>query len=277
MLRLKLYFCVSDRQHAIWPSKMRPPTLPDVIRLLFRIYSTGVVVSDVIGIPGTAYASSPNPGADSGVESGDPSGSDSKPGGLSSLCDFSSCRNGECYVVGQEAKCLCLSMFQGDRCQYLNMDDVTHTVIGGMAIFQWPQPPHLKGYSFIYYDLDDPEGTIYTKAITMMDDQNSAIVGNLRDVHAHYRVCIEENYLANQILANNAVEYLTNCVNVVSEPDYHTVAAWILAIIFCCVVATMVYCQRDKFELLYFSKPNYLYCPALDLVKPKSSSAKPEV
>lgn len=177
---------------------------------------------------------------------------------LASLCSPSACRNGQCYVRGKETLCYCQSWFKGPRCEYVNIDHVSYTVIGSMVIFQWPRPPRLNGYSFVYHELDKPDSGIHKTDIVMERSERAALVGNLRGGYTMYRICIEDKFLAYRAVDENSLEHLSNCINLTTQPDYHTLVFWCIAAMFVCVVVLLIYCQKDKFELLYFSRPVFL-------------------
>lgn len=174
-------------------------------------------------------------------------------------------RNGECYVIGDQTRCICPHLFKGAHCEDVDLAHVHYSIIGSVVIFQWPRPPRLRGYSFVYYQLDKPDKMLYKNKILMSDDDQSVLVGNLREGAATYRICIEDEYIANRVMTTNSVEYLTNCVDLRTGPDYHTLAAWGLTILLCVGAVLVVYTQKDKIELLYFSgKPMAIYEKCLE-------------
>jgi hypothetical protein len=85
-------------------------------------------------------------------------------------------------------------MYKGDNCDIIDLTPVNAIVIGSMVIFKWPRPPHLDRYSFVYHHLGD--NVIYEHSIIMADDDTSALVGNLRDGIADYRICVEKQDVA---------------------------------------------------------------------------------
>ena len=140
------------------------------------------------------------------------------------------------------------------------MARIDHAIIGSVVIFQWPHPPRLRGYSFVYYRLDNPDGILYKNKIIMSDDEHSVVVGNLHQGSAQYRICIEDEYIADRVVSTNFVAQLSNCINLQTGPDYHTLAAWCLTIMLCVIAACLVYTQKNKIELIYFSgKPMAIY------------------
>ncbi len=88
----------------------------------------------------------------------------------------------------------------------------------------------------------------------MQDNENSVLVGNLKGGQAHYKVCLEDEYLAEKAMDSNSVELLTNCIDIDTQPDYHTLAGWIIALFLCCVAVFFMYTQREKIEILYFNR-----------------------
>ncbi|ELU16713.1 hypothetical protein CAPTEDRAFT_199176 [Capitella teleta] len=175
------------------------------------------------------------------------------------LCSSNVCRNGECYVIGNQPKCVCDDLFTGDRCQYVNLKSVDTVTIGCTVIFQWKRPPRLRGYSFVYFRLDSTDHVLYKNGIYMKDNDRSTLVGKLDRQNADYRVCLEDEYTADLVVRTKALDNLNNCVVVRTEPDYHTLVAYIFAAMLGCVVVILIYYQRDKLELLFFSKPMFLY------------------
>ena len=194
---------------------------------------------------------------------------------LGTVCTPGTCRNGQCYTVGQKAQCYCHGLFRGVRCEQVDLNHVTFTVIGNIVIFQWSRPPRLAGYSFVYYELDNRDGFMYKTDIMMGDNEDAALVANLKGGHTMYRICIEDEMLAEKVVTQDAVEYLTNCVNLSTQPDYHTLVAWCIAAMLAAVAVVFIYFQKDKLELLYFSKPVYLSYepPSSDSVKYSQSSS----
>jgi hypothetical protein len=193
-----------------------------------------------------------------------------QPNLLKLLCSNNLCRNGQCYVVGDEAKCVCDDLFRGDRCQYVNLDVVDTITIGCTVIFQWTRPPRLRGYSFVYFRLDSTDNIVYKNEIFMKDNDRSTLVGKLDRQNADYRVCLEDDYTADLVARTKALDNLANCVIVRTEPDYHTLMGYVFAGLLACIVVVLVYYQRDKLELLFFSKPMFIYS------KPKTEEEEEE-
>ena len=127
-----------------------------------------------------------------------------------------------------------------------------------MVIFQWKSPPRLKGYAFVYYEVDSSEMLLFKRNIYMRDNENTVIVGNLKGTHTLYQVCIEDEEVAEKALSTQSLEHITNCVQLQTQPDYHTLAGWVFAVIVALVIVLLMYSQRDKIEILYFSKPVYI-------------------
>ena len=175
------------------------------------------------------------------------------------LCSSNVCRNGECYIIGSTPKCICEELFRGDRCQYVNLDAVNTVTIGCTVIFQWSRPPRLRGYSFVYFRIDSSDRIIFKNKIIMKDNEMSTLVGKLDRQNTEYKVCLEDEYTAELVVNTNAVDFLSNCVIVRTEPDYHTMAGYLFTGLLCCVVVVLIYYQRDKLELLFFSKPLFIY------------------
>ena len=187
------------------------------------------------------------------------------------LCASNDCRNGECYLVNTQIKCVCDSVFKGDRCQFVNLDQVHYALIGSVVIFQWPRPPRLKGYSFVYYEPADPNLILYKRSIIIHDNENSVLVGNLKGRKTHYRICIEDEYIAEKALASNAVELLSNCIDLTTQPDYHTMVGWVLLFLLAGCAILLMYSQRQKIEILYFSRP---YVPQMEPANDTSSQSQ---
>ena len=193
------------------------------------------------------------------------------------LCPSNACRNGECYLVGSQPECACTGgLFKGDRCEDVNMDVVTHAIVGTIAVFQWPEPPRLKGYAFVYYEIQSSQNAteevrLYKTEIVMKNNENSVLVSDLVSQRTLYRICIEDDHVADMALSRRSVQLLRNCVNVRTLPDYHSLAAWCLAFMLCCVAVLLIYFQKDKIELLYFHKPYIV------MQLPKTPEAEEEV
>ncbi len=112
----------------------------------------------------------------------------------------------------------------------------------------------LKGYSFIYFKTESSKLTLYKRSISMGDNENSVLVGDLYGGRAHYRVCIEDEVVAERALDSNSVELLSNCIDIDTQPDYHTLAGWCIAVLLSCVAVFFMYNQREKIEILYFNR-----------------------
>ena len=175
------------------------------------------------------------------------------------ICVADACANGECYVVGDAAHCDCGDVYTGDRCEDINLKAVELIVIGSMVIFRWPHALRLKNYSFIYYCLDDPQMTIMRREITFADDDNSVLVGNFRDGVSLYRVCVDTNDIADLSIQTQSTEHTSNCINVSTAVDYHSLVGWFLAALCAVAAVTLVYLQKDKIELLYFHRAYNLH------------------
>lgn len=173
---------------------------------------------------------------------------------LDTICSNFNCVNGQCYLIGTTPKCSCDTVFKGDACDIVDLSKVEFIIIGSMIIFKWHRPPRLNNYSFLYYRLDDPDMILYKRDILIGDHESSALVGNLQDGVADYQICIEKEDVADRAVLTQSMEFATNCVQVSTSPDYHTVFAWFIA--GCTVVAAvlLIYWQRDKIELLYFNR-----------------------
>lgn len=187
------------------------------------------------------------------------------------LCSSNQCRNGECYIMGNEPKCICDDFYTGDKCQHVNLKAVDTITIGCTVIFQWTRPPRLRGYSFVYFRLDTSDRILYKNNILMKDNDRSTLVGKLDRQNADYSVCLEDEYTAERVLKTKAVDLLNNCVIIRTEPDYHTMAGYLFAAMLCLVVVILIYYQRDKLELLFFSKPLYIYSKPKE---PESSDSR---
>ena len=112
----------------------------------------------------------------------------------------------------------------------------------------------LKGYSFVYFEPENPQVTLFKRNIIMRDSENSILVGNLKGGSTHYRVCVEDEYVAEKALDTTSVELLSNCIDINTQPDYHTLAGWCIAVLLSCVAVFFMYNQREKIEILYFNR-----------------------
>ena len=198
------------------------------------------------------------------------SASSTTPSLLRLLCTSNPCRNGVCYLVGTTRRCVCDEIYKGDVCEFINLDEVRYALIGSMVIFQWPRPPRLEGYSFVYYEPSSSDIVLYKRKIDMKDNEHSVLVGDLKGGKTHYRICIEDEYIAEKAVVSNSAELLTNCLDVTTQPDYHTLVGWILAFFLAGVCVLLMYSQRQKIEILYFSRP---YIPQME-PNPNSSSSQ---
>ena len=178
---------------------------------------------------------------------------------LSTMCASSPCRNGQCYAVGSEIKCLCDIIFKGDECQDVNMDAVTHSMIGTALVFKWSEPPRLQGYYFVYYRLDSEQLVLFKNAIRMDDNENAVIVGDLQHAKSVYRICIEDEFVADLAVSTKSTEGLRNCIEIETQPDFHTMAGYFIWVMLFALVVLIMYWQRDKIEFLYFQKPTHMY------------------
>ena len=94
--------------------------------------------------------------------------------------------------------------------------------------------------------------------IFMKDNENTVIVGNLKGGHTLYRICVEDQIIAERALSTQSVEILTNCVELHTQTDYNTLAGWVLAVLLSVTIVLLMYSQRDKIEILYFNSPVYI-------------------
>ncbi len=188
------------------------------------------------------------------------------------LCSTNRCRNGECYIINTDTRCICDNIFTGDHCEHVNLDETDYSIIGTVVIFKWARPPRLKGYSFIYYELENPTAIMYKRNIFMKDNENSILVGNFKGGRTLYRICIEDEYLADRAVQLGSKDMLTNCLELMTQPDYHTLAGWCLAVMLASVAILLMYSQRRKIALIYFHKPPIPQMNDPDL---KTASATP--
>lgn len=174
---------------------------------------------------------------------------------LRKICSAVRCRNGECYVVNRSPRCVCESTFKGDQCEYVDMDQMRYSFIGNLLIFEWVRPPRLKHYSFVYYEPLMPHPDLNKKPILMRESEDTVLLGNVKGGNTRYRICIEDDIIAERVMSTNSLDLLTNCIEITSSPDWHSLAGWCLAAILTSVAVMLMYHQRDKIEILYFSKP----------------------
>lgn len=186
---------------------------------------------------------------------------------LQRICATVKCRNGECYLVNQSAHCACESTFRGDRCQFVNLDKVHYSFIGNLLVFEWYHPPRLKKYSFVYYEPLQREPQLFKKPIQIRESENSVLLGTVKGGSTRYRVCIEDDDIAERVMSTRSLDLLTNCMEITTGPDWHTLAGWCLAAVLSSVAVMLMYHQRDKIEILYFSKP-------YTMSKPRKNSAE---
>ena len=111
----------------------------------------------------------------------------------------------------------------------------------------------------MYYKLGTKDTTIYKHGITMGDMEKSVLVGNFREGITLYRVCLEDNFIADQAVSMKSLEYLTNCLNIHTAWDYHSLMGWVFAGMAVGLLVFVIYMQRDKMEILYFHTPFYIY------------------
>lgn len=157
-------------------------------------------------------------------------------------------------------RCVCESNFSGDLCQRLNVSAIGHVVLGGTVILHWDRPPRLRGYSVVFQEARNATGPtegsrLYKTPIAMREDSRSLLLDNLKGGGTPYWVCIEEDTTADMAVSTQAVNGLTSCLYVSTLPDYDSLAGWALALSLSGLTVLLIYLQRDKIELLYFSRP----------------------
>ena len=126
-------------------------------------------------------------------------------------------------------------------------------------------------------------------AIRMRDGDVSVVVGNLEGGGITYRICIEDEQTwpggvgAGWAAASTTVDLPVggdaggvlpppdSCVLVVTQPDYDSLIGWGLVAMLTAVVILLMYSQKDKIELLYFSRPMASFY-AYDLEEPGDES-----
>lgn len=106
----------------------------------------------------------------------------------------------------------------------------------------------------MYFEPENPEITLYKRDIILRDNENSVLVGNLKGGSTHYRVCVEDEFTAEKAIDTTSVELLSNCIDINTQPDYHTLAGWCIAVFLSCVAVFFMYNQREKIEILYFNR-----------------------
>lgn len=157
-------------------------------------------------------------------------------------------------------RCVCESGFTGERCQHLNMTTIGQVVLGGTVVLHWERPPRLRGFSLVFQEATNSSGpapgsTLRKSAIVMKDDARTLLLENLRGGGTSYWVCIEEDRVADDAVSTQRTDQLANCLYVSTLPDYDSMAGWALALLLSALTVLLIYLQRDKIELLYFSRP----------------------
>lgn len=173
------------------------------------------------------------------------------------------CRHGSPSPQPEEEapfRCVCESSFTGERCQHLNMTVIGQVVLGGTVILHWERPPRLRGFSVVFQEARNsscpsPGSTLQKSAIVMKEDARTLLLENLRGGGTPYWVCIEEDRVADRAVATQRTDELSNCLYVSTLPDYDSMAGWALALLLSGLTVLLIYLQRDKIELLYFSRP----------------------
>jgi len=125
-------------------------------------------------------------------------------------------------------------------------------------IFQWERPPRLKGYTFVYYETADPHSIMYTRTVTMGENDLSVLINNLTPGMTHYVICLEDDAVATVAVKSHAFELLTNCMEVRTSPYYSTMFAWFLSFMICVALVLLIYSQRRKIQILYFGDNHFL-------------------
>ena len=108
------------------------------------------------------------------------------------LCSDDFCHgNGVCFVANAAAKCLCGNIYRGSNCEYVNLAASTQQAIGGSIVFEWSQPPRLRGgYVFVYYETtpkDDNPSVVYRKNIEMGGTDRAVVINSLKVGGTRYR------------------------------------------------------------------------------------------
>lgn len=157
-------------------------------------------------------------------------------------------------------RCICESNFSGDLCQRLNISAIGQVVLGGTVILHWDRPPRLRGYSVVFQEARNTTGPtsgslLHKTPIVMREDSRSLLLDNLKGGGTPYWVCIEEDATADVAVATQTINRLTSCLYVSTLPDYDSMAGWALALSLSGLTVLLIYLQRDKIELLYFSRP----------------------
>ena len=171
------------------------------------------------------------------------------------LCARNHCRNGMCYQLHNKMFCSCGELFHGSRCEKIDTKAVQYDSIGSMAIFHWPRPPRLKGYSFVYYEITEKTSPVLQKiALSIKENENSATLSNLKGTGAAYNVCILDETVAELAVRQNTMELLSDCVTIEIYQGYFTLAGWSIAGIVAIAVVFLMYSQKGKIEILYYSR-----------------------
>lgn len=179
------------------------------------------------------------------------------------LCDEKICHgNGICFVANAAAQCLCGNFYRGKHCEYVNLAESTHQAIGGRIVFEWSQPPRLRNdYVFVYYELtpkDSNPSVVYRQKINMGDTDKAIVINSLKVGGTRYRMCVEEESVAETAVLLRAFDRLTNCVHVSTGHDFESLGGWCMVIMLSAVMVFLVYLQRDRIGLVYFYKPPVL-------------------
>ena len=176
----------------------------------------------------------------------------------SSACN-ARCVHGKCvFTDGNKMTCLCSEVYAGNRCERVNMRVIDVITVGNSVILKWPVQPVLTNFSLVYFRVHDSahsDVTITKKPIRFPPDETSLLVDTFDGVLKTYRVCIESTSVANVAVATQSSNVTTNCRDVTTQIDYHSLAGWFLSFIFCLTAVLLICCQRDKIELIYFNRP----------------------
>ena len=174
----------------------------------------------------------------------------------STYCD-TECVYGTCDVRNDVVTCLCSDVYTGSRCERVNMNIIDVITIGNTVIFNWPVQPLLQNFSLVYFRVHDPSNdvTVAKKSLQFLGDETSILVETFEQTLETYRICIEPNNVASHAVVIQTTDVITNCIDVTTQIDYHSLAGWFLSIIFCLTAVLLICCQRDKIELIYFNRP----------------------
>ena len=171
------------------------------------------------------------------------------------FCAKTNCRNGMCYTIHTKMFCSCGELFHGKKCERINMKTVDYDSIGSMAIFHWPKPPRLKGYSFVYYEISDGAPPMLQKiALSIKENEKSATLTNLEGRGATYYVCILDESVAELAVRQNTMELLSDCVTIETYQGYFTLAGWCIAGILAVAASLIMYSQKGEIEILYYNR-----------------------